>query len=69
MKLEDKTEYLDQLRKNDDEEMEIKEMEEIIMAHYRDYFNKLLDEIEDEDILPIIMDFNKRKKKKKTDKH
>jgi hypothetical protein len=67
MKLEDKTEYLDQLRKNDDEEMEIKEMEEIIMAHYRDYFNKLLDEIEDEDILPIIMDFNKRKKK--TDKH
>jgi hypothetical protein len=67
MKLEDKTEYLDQLRKNDDEEMEIKEMEEIIMAHYRDYFNKLLDKIEDEDILPIIMDFNKRKKK--TDKH
>jgi|LakMenEpi03Aug12_release.lakeMendotaPanAssembly.Ray.scaffolds.fasta_scaffold5736091_1 hypothetical protein len=56
MKLEDKNRFFRLLKKNADEEIKILE---IILVHYRNYFNKLLDEIEDADILPIIKEINK----------
>jgi hypothetical protein len=56
MKLEDKNRFFRLLKKNADEEIKIFE---IILVNYRNYFNKLLDEIEDEDILPIIKEINK----------
>ena len=56
MKLEDKNRFFRLLKKNADEEIKILE---IILVNYRNYFNKLLDEIEDEDILPIIKEINK----------
>jgi hypothetical protein len=56
MKLEDKNRFFRSLKKNADEEIKILE---IILVNYRNYFNKLLDEIEDADILPIIKEINK----------
>jgi len=56
--------YMNTLKREIDDEMKAKALQECIMNRYRAHYNKLLDDGEADDILPIIKEFNEDKKKK-----
>lgn len=55
---------LTKLTREIDEELQAKALTECIMSRYRAHFNKLLDEGDADDILPLMKDINDEKKKK-----
>lgn len=64
MSVEQKEIYLEKLKRDIDEELQMKALQECLMTRYRAHFNKLLDEGEADDILPIVKEFNIEQQKK-----
>lgn len=62
LSVENKKIYMDKLKRDIDDELRAKALQECLMTRYRAYYNKLLDEGEDEDILPIIKELNDDRK-------
>lgn len=68
---EQKKAYLEKTKRDIDEELQIKALQECLLNRYRAHFNKLLDEGEADDILPIVKEYNediaKKEEKVKSD--
>lgn len=64
MSVEQKEIYLEKLKRDIDEELQMKALQECLMTRYRAHFNKLLDEGEADDILPIVKEYNIEQDKK-----
>lgn len=56
--------YLEKTKRDIDEELQIKALQECLLNRYRAHFNKLLDEGEADDILPIVKEYNEDQQKK-----
>lgn len=61
---EQKKAYLEKTKRDIDEELQIKALQECLMTRYRAHFNKLLDDGEADEILPIVKEYNEEQQKK-----
>lgn len=56
--------YLDKLKRDIDDELKAKALQECILNRYRAHYSKLLDEGEADEIMPLMKEINDEKKKK-----
>lgn len=56
--------YMDKMKRDIDDELRAKALQECLMTRYRQYYNKLLDEGEDEELFPVVKELNEDRKKK-----
>jgi len=57
-------EYINSLKKNIDDELRAKALQEVLLNKYRSYYSKLLDDGEDDEVLPLMKEINEEKRKK-----
>lgn len=60
----DKDIYMNKLKRDIDEDLKAKALQECILNRYRSYYNKLLDEGDADEVLPLMKEINEDKKKK-----
>lgn len=61
---DEKVDYMNMLKKQIDDELRAKALQEVLLNRYRSYYSKLLDEGDGDEILPLMKDINEEKKKK-----
>lgn len=61
---EQREHYINSLKKNIDDELRAKALQEVLLNKYRSYYSKLLDDGEDDEVLPLMKEINEEKRKK-----